>query len=508
MTAGRMSNARFGWRVATALFVSHFFWLTPWYRQTAAPTVASGWRSDTFTGFLIVPIVAWLVRTVLGTRVLWSLAFPMLVLPLTALSGDFLPFLMEYTADWTSMSRGERGTIRACPAAAAPLVAHVIYRLDVGGLENGVVNLINRIPPERYRHVIISMTTQSEFRRRIERTDVPVLCLNKPPGNSVRVNFKLWSLFRQLRPEIVHTRNIGALEAALPAACASVPVRVHGEHGKDVGDLHGNNLRRQRVRKLFKPFVHHYIGLSQELVDYLKLKVGVPQERIEQIYNGVDAEKFHPRGSLGDEPSFAGAAKFVIGTVGRMQAVKDQVTLARAFVLLMKASPAARERTRLVMVGDGPLREPVHKLLVEAGLEDRVWLAGQRDDIPGLMRDFDLFVLPSLAEGISNTILEAMASGLPVLATAVGGNPELVAPGVTGTLVPPSDPERMARAIQSYVDAPERGLRQGAQARRVAECRFSMEAMVMSYMATYDRLLDQRGLGRSHQKTRGEHPMT
>jgi sugar transferase (PEP-CTERM/EpsH1 system associated) len=373
-----------------------------------------------------------------------------------------------------------------------PLIAHVIYRLEVGGLENGLVNLINRIPAQRLRHAIVCMTDYSEFRQRLTRSDVSVFALNKPPGNSPVTQFKLWRLLSRMRPDIVHTRNLGALEAALPAALAGVPVRIHGEHGRDVDDLDGTSTRRQIVRRLYKPFVHQYIALSQDLASYLQHKIRVPSSRIAQIYNGVDSTLFHPAEEVRDavpHPNFSGPGRFVIGTVGRMQDVKDPLTLARAFVRLMRAMPGSEQRLRLVMVGDGPLRERVHMLLVEAGVDEYAWLPGSRDDVARLMRCFDLFVLPSLAEGISNTILEAMATGLPVLATAVGGNPELIQAGVTGTLVPRDDPESMARAMRAYAESAELCRRHGMEARRTIERKFGMEAMVDAYMTIYDKLL-------------------
>jgi sugar transferase (PEP-CTERM/EpsH1 system associated) len=206
----------------------------------------------------------------------------------------------------------------------------------------------------------------------------------------------------------------------------------------------------------------------------------------------VDSALFHPAREHRDplpHPDFSGSGHFVIGTVGRMQAVKDQLTLARAFVRVMQAMPGAEQRLRLVMVGDGPLREPVRMLLAEAGIDEYAWLPGNRDDVARIMRSFDLFVLPSLAEGISNTILEAMACGLPVLATAVGGNPELIQAGVTGTLVPRDDPESMARAIRTYAESAELCRGHGIEARRTIERRFGMEAMVNAYMTMYDKLL-------------------
>ncbi|HET7159003.1 MAG TPA: TIGR03088 family PEP-CTERM/XrtA system glycosyltransferase, partial [Burkholderiales bacterium] len=312
------------------------------------------------------------------------------------------------------------------------MIAHIIFRLDVGGLENGLLNLINRIPAERYRHAIICLTDYSAFGNRLQRRDVAVYALNKPPGNNPITHFRLWRLLRQLRPDIVHTRNLAALEGAVPAFLARVPVRIHGEHGRDVGDLDGEHRGYQRLRRFFKPFVHHYVAVSKDLESYLNNRIRVPPSRVTQFYNGVDTELFRPANGERQALPLAGFASpdaFVVGTVGRMQAVKDQLTLARAFIEALRIMPEAAHRLRLVMVGDGPLREEVAAMLEHANVAKLTWLAGARDDVPALMRGLDLFVLPSLGEGVSNTILEAMASGLPVVATAVGGNCELVQEG-------------------------------------------------------------------------------
>jgi sugar transferase (PEP-CTERM/EpsH1 system associated) len=375
----------------------------------------------------------------------------------------------------------------------APLIVHVIFRLDVGGLENGLANLINRIPASRYRHAVVSLTDFSAFRERIRRDDVPVYALHKPAGNSPATLLRLWRLFRRLRPDIVHSRNLGALDAAMAAAFSGVPVRIHGEHGRDIDDLDGTNARRRLVRRLYQPFVHRYIALSKDLEAYLQDRIGVPPSRIAQIYNGVDTEQFHPAAQRRDplpEAGFAGAEHFVIGSVGRMQDVKDPLMLARAFASLVRTMPGAAQRLRLAMVGDGPLREAVQRTLAEAGVAQYAWLPGERRDIARLMRTFDLFVLPSLAEGISNTILEAMATGLPVAATAVGGNPELIQSGSTGTLVPRGDVEGMARAMRAYAEDAELCRRHGGEARRTAERRFGMDAMTSAYLSVYDRALE------------------
>jgi glycosyltransferase involved in cell wall biosynthesis len=175
-----------------------------------------------------------------------------------------------------------------------------------------------------------------------------------------------------------------------------------------------------------------------------------------------------------------------------MEAVKDTLTLVRAFLHLVNTETEAREHLRFVAIGDGSLREEAQRLVSAAGADHLAWFPGERDDIPELMRGLDLFVLPSLREGISNTILEAMASGLPVVATRVGGNPELVEDGKTGILVAPTDPIAMAEAIQVYQRDREKLIRHGHAARKRAESEFSIQSMVNGYMAVYDAVLENR----------------
>lgn len=375
-----------------------------------------------------------------------------------------------------------------------PLVVHVMYRFDVGGLENGVVNLINRLPADRYRHAILALTEITEFSRRLERDDVQFIALHKPPGQGLWLAPRVRTLLRRLQPAIVHTRNFGALDMALPAAWAGTPVRVHGEHGWDSHDPDGSNRAHRWVRRAFRPLVHRYVALSCHLADYLVDRVGIPRERVEQIYNGVDTRRFQPapdgRGRIAGSP-FDDPRLHLVGTVGRLSAIKDQVLLARAFVRAIAIAPAMRERARLVIAGDGPLRAEVQQVLDQSGLGALAWLAGTRDDVPEFMRGLDAFVLPSRAEGISNTVLEAMASGLPVTATAVGGNPELIEHGATGTLVPAEDVEAMAGALLDNLADPQAAARRGRAARQVVERRFSLDAMVTSYAKLYDGLLRQ-----------------
>jgi sugar transferase (PEP-CTERM/EpsH1 system associated) len=372
-----------------------------------------------------------------------------------------------------------------------PLVAHVVYRFDTGGLENGVVNLINHMPRDAYRHAVISLTEITDFRQRIVRDDVEFIALDKPDGHALWIYPRLYRLFRELRPAIVHSRNLAALEVVIPAWAAGVAVRIHGEHGRDVGDVDGSSRKHQWLRRIYQPFVTSFIALSRDLEQYLHVMVGVAKDKVTQIYNGVDAQRFiaaDGRQPIAGCPS-ADPAHWLIGTVGRMQEIKDQTTLARAFVRALEVAPDLRPCLRLVMIGDGPLRAHALALLERAGCADLAWLPGERGDIPDVLRGLDCFVLPSISEGVSNTILEAMASGLPVIATRAGGNGELVDAGRSGELVPVGGVEAMAQAIVAYARERERARAAGRAGRAIVEERFSIDAMVRAYQAVYDRWL-------------------
>ncbi|HRD94845.1 MAG TPA: TIGR03088 family PEP-CTERM/XrtA system glycosyltransferase [Rubrivivax sp.] len=379
---------------------------------------------------------------------------------------------------------------------ARPLVLHIVHRFDTGGLENGVVNLINHMPRSAYRHMVVALTEVTDFRHRLDDPTVECVALHKPLGQGARLYPRLWQLLRAHRPAIVHTRNLAALEMQPVAWAARVPARIHGEHGRDVDDLDGSSRRHQRMRRAYSPFVQRYVALSKDLQRYLVDRVGLAPQRIEQIYNGVDAHRFSPAVE-GPAPipgaPFAAPAHWLVGTVGRMQTVKHQTLLARAFVRALQQQPALRERLRLALVGEGPLRAQAQAVLAEGGVAELAWLPGERSDVPAVMRGLNAFVLPSLAEGVSNTILEAMACGLPVIATDVGGNAELVQHGQTGLVIPPDDVQALAQALCSMASQPQEARRLGAAGRAAVEQRFSLQAMVAAYQQLYDQSLGRAG---------------
>jgi sugar transferase (PEP-CTERM/EpsH1 system associated) len=371
-------------------------------------------------------------------------------------------------------------------------VVHVVHRLDVGGLENGVVNLVNRMPPDRFRNSIICIAGYGEaFRGRIGRADVEVVSLDKKPGKDLPMYVRMWRELRRLEPDVVHSRNLGTVDMQWVAAAARVRARVHGEHGWEATDPKGLDPRRLRIRRACRPVIHRYVPMSQDIARWLESEVRVPRERIRQLYNGVDTDRFRPDGPRPADLPWRTAATggLVVGTVGRLDPIKNQAALLRAVRALIDRNERLTDGLRVVVAGDGPLRDSLVRLSAELGLGDRVWFAGARADTPDVMRAMDVFVLPSINEGISNTILEAMATALPVVAGRVGGNPEIVEDGSTGRLYDASNPAGLGQVLLGYLQDPELRRCHGEAGRERTVARFSLDAMVGDYMMLYDELL-------------------
>jgi sugar transferase (PEP-CTERM/EpsH1 system associated) len=372
-----------------------------------------------------------------------------------------------------------------------PLILHVIHHLVMGGMENGLVNLINNMPQSKYRHAIICIEDYSDFRHRISRADVEVVALHRSRIGTWKLRQRIYQLCRAMKPVLLHSRNQSGLDALLPARLAGVKHCIHGEHGWDVDNIDGRNWKPNLLRRLHSPLVDRYVTVSENLANFLEIRAGIRPSRISQIYNGVDTNRFSPTADQRIQwlpTEFFADGIVVIGTVGRIQEVKDQATLLRAFSSLVKSRPDLEDRLRLVIVGDGPLLPYLRALADSLQIGDSAFFPGALDNIPDVLRSFDVFVLPSLNEGISNTILEAMAVGIPVVATAVGGNTELIVENVCGRLFPPADTAMLSRLLAEYVSDLPRRRAHGIAARKIALERFSLSAMVSQYEAVYDSI--------------------
>jgi len=320
---------------------------------------------------------------------------------------------------------------------------------------------------------------------------VPGLFRRLAPFHDLLAFFRLLRWFRREAPAIVHTLSSKAgLLGRWAARMAGVPIIIHTPHGHVFHGHFGAGLSRLFLvmERLSDRVTDHLVCLTQgELGDYVRLSVAGPG-KTSVIHSGVDLQRFRTaftpptvtRNRVGID-----ARALVVGTVGWLLPIKGPEVLLDAMTLVWEHRPDIE----LVYVGKGDLEESLRARVRQMDVAHLVHFVGWRNDIPDLMHSFDLFVLPSRNEGMGRVVVEAMAAGLPVVASCTGGLPDLVADGQNGLLVPPGDAPSLGRAILKLSDRPDLRQRMGDESRRRAEA-FSLEQMVDKLDALYGRLLN------------------
>jgi sugar transferase (PEP-CTERM/EpsH1 system associated) len=344
-------------------------------------------------------------------------------------------------------------------------------------MEKGVATLIKH-SADSVDHVVLCLTRGGTSARFLP-AGAEVIELGKRPGNSPRFLLRLVRVLRGLRPCVVHTRNWPGLDGLIAARLAGIRHVVHGEHGLGSDDPTGLDPKRLLVRRALRCWPREYTCVSRSLERWLCDVVRVPRP-VTRILNGVDTAVYRPgSGVLARQGLGISEGAFVVGIVARLDAIKDHPTLFTAYTRVRATVPHAR----LLVAGDGPERGRL-----EASAPEGVRFLGDLGNVANLLRAFDVFVLPSANEGISNSILEAMASGVAVVASRVGGNSELVEDGVTGTLFPAGDAEALASAVLAYAASKYMRVDHGSRGRRRAEEQFGMDAMVRGYLKVWERV--------------------
>lgn len=359
-------------------------------------------------------------------------------------------------------------------------IAHPTAALHVGGKENGMVNLVNAMSADIFDNYIFAFKRGGVLRHRIDPKQCHVVELGNRLGGDLRIYLKLVRHFRRHQFHLVHTRSWSSLlEGMIAAKITGVPLLVHGEHGliKDDTGIH------VWVQRRFWALADQVMCVSEALRESLVARIGFPRERIRVIKNGVELERFdlkvdrhELKASLGIPPEAP-----VFGSIGRLVPVKDYASLIKAAKIVFAELPTAH----LIFVGDGPLREELRALAQRLEIAAQVHFLNWRKDVPALMQILDVFVLSSISEGMSNSILEAMCSGTAVVATNVGGNPELVVNKETGLLVPSQEAPQMGKAILALLLDAKRRRAMGAAGRRRIEEQFSLQVMVRNYEKMY-----------------------
>ena len=371
-------------------------------------------------------------------------------------------------------------------------VLHVVARLGLGGTEHGVLKVLGGLGEEQFEHRICAVRgMDTGFASRMNVAAKTYTAGSAAPGFQFPL-FRLKRIMKEFRPHIVHTRNFGALEAIPAARLAGVPVAIHSEHGYELEILQGLPLRRRILCRALFPMADAVFAVTKELRTYHSCQSWLPTGRFRVIYNGVNTDRFSP---LCDEaPKIrrelqVPAGRTVIGSVGRLVPIKDHVTLLRAAELLLQQG----KEIHVLLVGDGPERAKLQEYAANSPqLAGRVGFLGASDRVPQLMNAMDVFVLPSICEGMSNTILEAMATGLPVVATRAGGNPELVDDESVGLLFAPRDVPALAQHLARLVENADLRRNVGESARRRVVEQFSLAEMIRRYRDLYLELAARR----------------
>lgn len=366
---------------------------------------------------------------------------------------------------------------------------HFVDSLGKGGLENGLVNLIERLDPDRFEHVVCAIRRLGENADRLPKNRARVICLGKKETDSAVQVAALARAIREVKPDIVHSRNWPAIEAVIAGWWVRSCSLVHSEHGLDAVSVKGEPWRRRCFRRLAFALADHVLAVSYQLRDLHARRTGFPADRITVIHNGVDSQRFFP------DPRARARARvglglsedeFCIGCVGNLFPVKDHRTLLEAVTRL------ARERGgawRLLVVGEGPERAQLEGIVnTRPQLQGRVCFLGSSNRVPELLQAMDVYVLSSVAEGICNSLLEAMATGLAVVATATGGNPEVVVDGQSGLLCPVADFETLAAHLLQLAARPDLRMQLAQQAVTRVRDKFSIDSMVEKYGQVYESL--------------------
>lgn len=365
----------------------------------------------------------------------------------------------------------------------------VVFTLEVGGLENLVVNLLGKLDRKKYNLSLCTLSTKGPLEDDINEMGLPVYRLQKREGIDCPLYLRLARLLRDKNIGIIHTHNPAPwFYAVIAGKLAGVKVSVHTEHSH----LFFEQKKMMLAEKLLSRLTDVVISDSQKVTRFLIDKQGVDAKKIVTIFNGIDLGMFQTKIDVEEKKRELGIREgsLVIGNVARLEPVKNHQYLLDVFRHVTEQLPQAV----LVIAGGGSQLKDLKRKVLEWGIVDKVYFLGTRGDIPELIKTFDVFALTSKSEGMPLSLLEAMACGKAVVATDVGGNPEVVVDGVTGFLLPLNDTHRLSEALISLLKNAELSKKMGMAGYKRAKELFSLETMVKRYEDVYDGWIKKRGL--------------
>jgi len=370
-------------------------------------------------------------------------------------------------------------------------VLHVVLSLGTGGLENGVINIVNGIDRDKFEIDVVCLFDSGALAKRISNSETNVYFQSKTKNSIAASVLFVRKLCRINQYDIIHTHGWATLLAGYLATrlLFNAPIILNGEHGT----LYFSRLRQRLTLRYLFNRVALNLSVSMALSNEICRRYRIPKENFKVIHNGVNSRLFQPDAKLRNvtRKSISLAENdLLLGSVGRLVEVKNYPSLIRAFSIILEECPAAK----LLLVGDGPEEQNLRNLAEELDVSTRVIFLGRRDNVAALMSILDVFILPSFREGMSNTVLEAMSSGLPVVTTNTGGNPEIVAHGETGYLFEVDDIDGLAGRLKLLLSSDATRRKIGANAREYILSNHSLEVMVSNYENTYQQLLEKCGV--------------
>ncbi len=373
--------------------------------------------------------------------------------------------------------------------SARGTVAHVLHRLYRAGAEVLAADLSRRLGSQGgLRFVFICLDELGPMGEQLRAQGYPVVSLDRQPGIDRGAARRMAEALREHRVDLVHAHQYSPFFYAAMARgwLGRRPPILFTEHGRHYPDE--RKLKHVLVNAVLLKRGDRVTAVGEHVKTLLARNEGIPARRIEVVLNGIDAGAFTPaagareatRRALGLAP---GQPAFL--QVARFHSVKDHETSVRAFARAAAALPGAV----LLLAGAGSEQARIEGWVKELGLGDAVRFLGVREDVPNLLAAADVFVLSSLSEGISVTLLEAMAASLTIVATAVGGNPEVVVHGETGLLSPRRDAQAMGLNLAALATDPRRRAEMGNAGRRRVETVFTQERMHRRYAALYGEMM-------------------
>jgi glycosyltransferase involved in cell wall biosynthesis len=373
------------------------------------------------------------------------------------------------------------------PEPQALSVLFVVLSLNPGGAERMAIEIIRRLAP-RVPMAVCCLDEMGAWAGEIANLGVEVIALHRRPGFHPSLGSRIADLARARQATVLHCHQYTPFVYGRIAALRQRGLGVvFTEHGR-LSDS-APSTKRKVVNQVLGRLPARIYSVSEDLKRHM-IREGFSTQRVGVIHNGIEpgvapttADREAARRALG-----VALDVFLVGTVARLDPVKDIATLVQAITRVRVDVP----RAELVIVGDGPERQYLEQAVMRAGVSRAVHFSGHRSDIRQLLPALDVYANSSISEGISLTILEAMASCLPVVATRVGGTPEVVTDLVTGLLVPARAPELLARALLALARDPRRGTAFGLSARHLVERCFSVDVMVEKYLRAYVAVYSRR----------------